>query len=47
MLSPWGCVYEHAQRLIEVLDELGYRGAVDVPGERAFAELERAATRSA
>jgi hypothetical protein len=43
MLSPRGCVYEHAGRLIEVLDELGYRGAVDVPGERAFAGLERTA----
>jgi hypothetical protein len=44
MLSPRGCVYEHAQRLIEVLDELGHRGAVDVPGEGAFAGLERAAS---
>jgi hypothetical protein len=43
MLSPRGCVYEHAQRLIEVLDELGHRGAVDVPGEGAFAGLESAA----
>jgi hypothetical protein len=43
MLSPRGCVYEHAQHLIEVLHELGHRGAVDVPGERAFAGLEQAA----
>jgi hypothetical protein len=33
--------------LIEVLDELGHRIWVDVPGEHAFAELERAAPRGA
>ena len=47
ILSPRGCVYEHAQRLIEVLDELGHRVRVDVPGEGAFAQLERAEPKSA
>jgi hypothetical protein len=46
MLSPRGCVYEHAQRLIEVLGELGHHAALHVPGERAFAQLERAAPRN-
>ena len=39
--APRACVYEHAQHLIEVLAGLGYRAAVDVPGERAFEGLER------
>lgn len=39
--APRACAYEHAQRLIEVLSGLGYRAAVDVPGERAFEGLER------
>jgi hypothetical protein len=29
-------VYEHAQRLIEVLDDLSHRAALGVPGESAF-----------
>ena len=41
--APRACVYEHAQHLIEVLAGLGHRAAVDVPGERAFAGLERVA----
>jgi hypothetical protein len=45
MLGPRSCVYEHAQRLIEVLDELGYRAGVNVPGEGAFEQLERVAPR--
>lgn len=47
MLSPRGCVYEHAQRLIEALGELGHQTAVNVPGERAFEQLERVAPRTA
>lgn len=43
MLAPRGCVYEHAQRLIETLDVLGHRAAVDVSGDRAFEQLERGA----
>lgn len=43
--APSGCAYEHAQRLIEILDDLGYRASINVPGERAFDELERAAQR--
>ncbi len=38
--APWACTYEHAQRLIEVLWDLGYRAAVNVPGESAFDALE-------
>src|SRR5436305_1240410 len=29
--APRSCVYEHAQRLIEVLADLGHRAAVNVP----------------
>jgi hypothetical protein len=39
--APRACAYEHAQHMIEVLAGLGYRAAVDVPGERAFDGLER------
>ena len=35
------CAYEHAQRLIEVLSDLGQVAAVNVPGESAFDSLER------
>jgi hypothetical protein len=45
MLAPRGCVYDHAQKLIEVLGEVRCRVAVEVPGERAFAQLERMASR--
>jgi hypothetical protein len=44
--APRACVYEHAQHLIEVLGSLGYRASVEVPGERAFDELERVVHRS-
>jgi hypothetical protein len=44
--APRACVYEHAQHLIEVLGSLGYRASVEVPGERAFEELERVVHRS-
>lgn len=39
--APRACAYEHAQRLIEVLSDLGHRAAVTVPGEGAFDALER------
>ena len=39
--APRSCAYEHAQRLIEVLSELGHRAAVNVSGEGAFEALER------
>jgi hypothetical protein len=39
--APRACAYEHAERLIEVLSDFGYRGAVNVPDESAFAALER------
>jgi hypothetical protein len=42
--APRACAYEHAQRLIEVLFELGRRAGVVVPGDRAFEALERAAS---
>jgi len=45
-LAPRGCGYEHAQRLIELLDDLGYRAAVIVPSESAFEALERIGTQS-
>lgn len=45
--APRACAYEHAQHLIEVLTELGYRASVDVPGDAAFAGLERVAPRRA
>jgi hypothetical protein len=41
--APRACAYEHAQHLIEALADLGYRAAIDVPGERAFDALERVA----
>jgi hypothetical protein len=41
--APRGCAYEHAQRLIEVLADLGYRAGVNVPGDAAFEGLERVA----
>jgi hypothetical protein len=41
--APRVCAYEHAQHLIEALADLGYRAAIDVPGERAFDALERVA----
>jgi len=40
------CAYDHAQRLIEVLSDVGYRAGVNVPGESAFAALERSAPRT-
>jgi hypothetical protein len=39
------CAYEHAQRLIEVLADLGHEVAVNVPGDAAFDALERAGSR--
>jgi hypothetical protein len=39
--APRACAYEHAQRLTEILSDFGHRASVDVPGDRAFAELER------
>jgi len=39
--APRACAYEHAQRLIEVLSDLGHRSAVTVPGEGVFDALER------
>lgn len=41
-----GCAYEHAQRLIEILSDLGYRAGVNVPGESAFEALERVGPRT-
>jgi hypothetical protein len=45
-LAPRACAYEHAQRLIEVLSDLGHCVAVNVPGEMAFASLERIGPRA-
>jgi hypothetical protein len=39
--APRACAYEHAHQLIEILDSLGIRGAVNITGEQAFAQLER------
>jgi hypothetical protein len=39
--APRACAYEHAQRLIAVLSDLGHCAAVNVPGESAFDSLER------
>lgn len=44
--DPRGCAYEHAQRLIEILSDLGYLAGVNVPGEGAFEALERVSPRS-
>jgi hypothetical protein len=44
--APRACVYEHAQRLIEALSDLGYRGGVNVADESAFAALERIGPRT-
>ena len=38
--EPLTCVYEHAQHLIETLQNLGWHASVNVPDERVFAELE-------
>jgi hypothetical protein len=43
--APRACAYEHAQRLIEVLEDLGHGVAVNVPGDAAFDALERAGSR--
>ena len=43
--APRACAYEHAQRLIEVLEDLGHGAAVNVPGDDAFDALERAGSR--
>jgi hypothetical protein len=43
--APRACAYEHAQRLIEVLADLGHQVAVNVPGDAAFDALERAGSR--
>jgi hypothetical protein len=45
--APRACAYEHAQHLIEVLSGVGYRAAVNVPGEGAFEGLERVTPRPA
>jgi hypothetical protein len=39
--APRACAYEHAHQLIEILDSLAIHAAVNVPGEQAFAQLER------
>ncbi|MGI8559661.1 MAG: hypothetical protein ACR2ND_15395 [Solirubrobacteraceae bacterium] len=39
--DPRACAYEHAQRLLEILSELGYDARVNVPGESAFEALEQ------
>ncbi len=41
------CAYEHAQQLIEILSDLGYRAGVNVLGESAFDALERVDPRRA
>ena len=38
--EPRTCVYEHAQHLIEALQNLGWHASMNVPDERAFGELE-------
>ncbi len=38
--EPRTCVCEHAQHLIEALQNLGWHASVNVPDERAFGELE-------
>ena len=38
--APRACAYEHAQRLIEVLSDLGHAAVVNVPSESAFDALE-------
>jgi hypothetical protein len=43
--APRACAYEHAQRLVEVLTDLGHGVAVDVHGDAAFGALERAGSR--
>ena len=45
--APRACAYEHAQRLIEIFADLGYRAGVDVPSESAFDALERVGPRTA
>jgi hypothetical protein len=44
-LTPRACVYEHAQRLIEILADMEYRASVEVLGDGAFEALERAVPR--
>jgi hypothetical protein len=44
--APRACAYEHAQRLIELLSDLGHCAAVNVPGESAFDSLERIGPRT-
>ncbi len=39
--TPRACAYEHAHRLIELLAGLGIQASVNIPGEHAFAQLER------
>ena len=39
-VEPRTCVYEHAQHVIEALQNLGWHASVNVPDERAFGELE-------
>jgi hypothetical protein len=43
--APRACAYEHAERLIEVLADLGHGVGVNVPGDAAFDALERAGSR--
>ena len=38
--EPRTYVYEHAQYLMEALQNLGWDASVNVPDERAFGELE-------
>jgi len=45
--APRACAYEHAQRLIAILSDLGYRAGVNVLGESAFDALERVDPRPA
>jgi hypothetical protein len=44
--APRACAYEHAQRLIEILSDLGRHAAVNVPGEGVFEALERVSSRT-
>lgn len=39
--APRACAYEHAHQLIEILDNLSIHASIAIPGEQAFAQLER------
>ncbi len=44
--APRACAYEHAQRLIEILSDLGHCAGVNVSGDSAFYALERVGPRA-